>query len=328
MGRDVPLSGVLPYRAAQGLRYGYNFYNMKVKEDYDVMNAHISPSEWIRHNNPRVMWYCHTPPREVYDLYETRMKHRSYKQKFLYSAMTNMYKIIAGRVVKRIEVVAANSTNTQKRIQQYFDRASTVINPGIDAAEYSNSGDDRYFLYPSRILVNKRQDYVVEAFKRFAASDKKHRYSLVLAGTLSRDPEHSAYYEKVKKMAGGLNVKIETNVTEAGMKKLYANSTAVLFAAENEDYGLVPLEGMASGKPVISVDEGGPRETVVDSETGFLVDSPEQMAERMVKIVQDGALAERLGKNGRKRVEQQYSWNVFFKKFDRLLEETRKKRAD
>ena len=66
VGKDVPLADRLPYRASQGLRYGYNFYHMKITEDYDVANPHISPSEWIRHKNERVLWYCHTPPREVY----------------------------------------------------------------------------------------------------------------------------------------------------------------------------------------------------------------------------------------------------------------------
>ncbi|MEM0201076.1 MAG: hypothetical protein QXD23_01595, partial [Candidatus Micrarchaeaceae archaeon] len=48
VGKKIPFSNMLPYRASQGLRYGYNFYNLKIKEDYDVLNPHISPSEWIR----------------------------------------------------------------------------------------------------------------------------------------------------------------------------------------------------------------------------------------------------------------------------------------
>ena len=76
---------------------------MKITEDYDVANPHISPSEWIRHKNERVLWYCHTPPREVYDLYAVRMMQRSYKEKMLYAAMTGAYKVIAKNIVKNIE---------------------------------------------------------------------------------------------------------------------------------------------------------------------------------------------------------------------------------
>jgi len=318
IGKDVPFSGVLPYRASQGLKYGYNFYNMKIKEDYDVLNPHISPSEWIRHKNQRVLWYCHTPPREVYDLYAARMKHRSYTDKFLYSAMTKTYKLIAGRVVKKIDYIAANSSNTKKRIEEYFGRNSTVINPGIDYEKFRNEGDEKYFIYPSRIISTKRQDYVISAFKRFQKSSKKN-YKLILTGTLSKDPEHIAYYEKLKKQAQSCNVVIKTNISDRELISLYSKSTAVLFAAINEDYGYIPLEGMASSKPVISVNEGGPKETLLDGETGFLVNSYDEMADRMAYITEHKSFAEKMGKKGRERVIAHYSWDAFFRKFDVAL---------
>ncbi|MDE1870142.1 MAG: hypothetical protein KGH71_04125, partial [Candidatus Micrarchaeota archaeon] len=81
--KKIPFADSLPYRASQGMRAGYTFYNLKIKEDYDVINAHTSPSEWIRHKNPRVLWYCHTPIREVYDLYKFRMQNRAFKEKAL-----------------------------------------------------------------------------------------------------------------------------------------------------------------------------------------------------------------------------------------------------
>lgn len=318
IGKDVPLSNLLPYRAHQGLTYGVNFYNMAIKEDYDVINAHISPSEWIRHKNPRVLWYCHTPPREVYDLYQERMKHRSYQDKFLYSLMTRGYKVIANRVVKKIECIATNSANTQERIKKYLDVDSTVINPGIEYEKFYNDGDGKYFIYHSRILPNKRQDYVISAFKRFEKASKK-KYKLIISGTLSKDPEHHAYYEKLKKMAGGSRVEIKTNVSDKELASLYSRSTAVLFAAINEDYGYIPLEGMASSKPVISVNEGGPRETIINGETGYLVNSDKEMAEKMLYLSEHTSTAEKMGKEGRERVISNYSWDEFFRKFDAAL---------
>ena len=60
-------------RMKQGISYASAFYNFKVKEDYDVLNAHIAPSHWVSNKNERVLWYCHTPLREIYDLYSYRM---------------------------------------------------------------------------------------------------------------------------------------------------------------------------------------------------------------------------------------------------------------
>ncbi len=324
IGRNVPISGLLPHRASQGMRYGYNFYNMKIDEDYDVINAHISPSEWIRHKNRRVLWYCHTPPREVYDLYETRMQYRPTREKFIYAAMAKVYKVVANRVVRNIEEIATNSNVTRDRINEYFYRDATVINPGIDAKHFHMGSDGKYFLYPSRILVNKRQEYVINAYRHFVSMTKRKDIRLVIAGTLSNDPEHMVYYSRIKKLAHGLNISIIPNIDDSELRSLYSHATAVLFAAMNEDYGIVPLEAMASGKPVISVDEGGPRETILEGKTGFLVNSELEMAKKMKIIVDDRSLAHELGRNGRRRIEKNYTWGTFFKKFDVILKRVAK----
>jgi glycosyltransferase involved in cell wall biosynthesis len=319
--KHIPFTGVLPYRASQGLRYGYTFYNALIKEDYDLINAHISPSEWIRHKNKRVLWYCHTPPREVYDLYSERMKNRSYTEKFIYAAFAKSYKILAEGIVKKIEEIATNSKNTSDRINTYFKRKATIINPAIDLEGFRNEGDGKYFLYPSRIIPNKRQDYVISAFKAFEKAKKG--YKLIIAGTLSKDQEHIKYFEKLKKIADE-NVIFKVNISDSELKRLYANSTAVLFAAINEDFGYIPLEAGASYKPIISVNEGGPRETILDGVTGFLVNSQKEMAEKMLFIAEHPKIAEEMGKKARKRIEESYSWENFFKKFDRLARKVAK----
>lgn len=319
IGKDVPLADRLPYRASQGFRYGYNFYNMKVKEDYDVLNPHISPSEWIRHKNERVLWYCHTPPREVYDLYEARMQNRPYQQKLIYAALVGTYKLMARGITKNIEAIATNSENTRSRIMKYYGREASVIYPGVEVDDFENKGDRKYFLYPSRITATKRQDMVISAFNQFVKKSKKKGYKLVIAGTLSKDPEHEKYFQKLKLMAKNLDVQFKTDLEDPELKKLYSGATAVLFAAINEDYGFIPVEAMASGKPIISIKDGGPKETIVDEKTGFLVSSASEMAEKMAEIAGDNALAEKMGKAGRKRVEQNFSWEAFFEKLDPML---------
>ncbi|MCL4375387.1 glycosyltransferase [Candidatus Marsarchaeota archaeon] len=325
IGKDIPLSGILPYKASQGLRFGYNFYNLELKEDYDVINAHISPSEWIRHKNRGVLWYCHTPPREVYDLYAERMKYRTYKEKFIYATMAKAYKMVSHKIVGKIECIATNSETTKERIARYFEREADVANPGIDYNAFENKAYEKFFFYPSRITPNKRQDYVINAFKKFVSKTGRKDYRLVLAGALSKNPEHTAYLTKIKKLSNGLNVKIITNISDKELKDLYSRAYAVLFAAINEDYGYIPLEAMASCKPVISVNEGGPKETILDGKTGFLVNSDKEMGDKMAMLVDYPSTAERMGKEGHKRVSSLYSWKAFFKKFDSLLEDTKKK---
>ncbi|MDE1828112.1 MAG: glycosyltransferase [Candidatus Micrarchaeota archaeon] len=321
--KKIPFSSLLPYRASQGMRAGYTFYYTKIREDYDFINAHTSPSEWIRNRNPRVLWYCHTPIREVYDLYSFRMQNRSAKSKLLYYTFTNSYKLLSKGVINRIEGLATNSETTNARIKKYFGRSATVINPGVDAKDFRNAGDGKYFFYPSRFYLNKRQEYVIEAFKKFVNKTGLKNYKLVLSGSLSNDKEHIAYLNWLKKIAPK-NVIFKLHTTDEQVRELYANCTAVLFAAMNEDYGIVPIEAMASAKPLIAVNEGGLRETVVNGKTGMLIDSAEQMAEKMKFVVEHKALAEKMGKDARKRAIANYSWEAFFKKFDKMAREVSK----
>lgn len=309
---------LLPQRVGNAVYYGYNFYNLKIKEDYDVINPHMSPSEWIRNRNPRVLWYCHTPPRELYDPTVSNLRKKSLKEMILYKSLSKVYGKVEKKIVSDIERIATNSTITKLRIKTIFGRDATVINPGTDYKEFGNKGDHKYFLYHSRFAEQKRQEYAIAAFERFNKT-AKGKYKLILSGSLSsRYKDFGSYYEKLRAMKAK-NVSFKINPTDSELKALYAKCTGLLFTAINEDFGIVPLEAMASSKPVISVNEGGPKETVLDGKTGFLVNSPEEMAKKMQLIAENSSLAEKLGKEGRKRVEKYYSWRAFFEGFDPLL---------
>lgn len=319
------LSSVLPYgRMSQGLNYGLGFYGLNLKDEFDVINAHMAPSHWIVNKNRRTLWYCHTPLRDIYDLYDYRMAMRKPHTRPLYVAGAAAVRSIDQRVVKKLRYIVANSRNVKDRIARYYSRNDAkVLGGGVEYKEYRNRGDDKYFFYPSRVSPNKRQEYAIEAFRRF--STKFKGYKLIVAGAVSKDGLYRDYYERVLRMSKTVaGVEFIESRTDAEILDLYSRCTAVLYPPINEDYGLVPLEAMASGKPVIAVNEGGPRDTIRNNKTGVLVDSPEGMANAMERVVRDKEFAAKLGKNGRKEVESNYSWKRFFKEFDRYLKLTAK----
>jgi glycosyltransferase involved in cell wall biosynthesis len=153
------LSKIMPYgRVAQGLHYGMAFYSLALKEDYDVINAHIAPSHWIRNRNERVLWYVHTPLRDLYDLYKYRLSMRKAYQKPIHIIGTSIARALDQSVTRKVEGVIANSENTRSRVIKYYGRTdASVLGGGIDYENYKNSGNDKYFLYVSRISPNKRQ---------------------------------------------------------------------------------------------------------------------------------------------------------------------------
>ncbi|MEM3192199.1 MAG: glycosyltransferase, partial [Candidatus Parvarchaeota archaeon] len=89
----------------------------------------------------------------------------------------------------------------------------------------------------------------------------------------------------------------------------------------NEDFGLVPLESMASCKPVISFNEGGPKETILDGITGFLVDDVDGMAEKMKYLAGNVDETIKMGKNGRAWVEKNFPPGAFFSRIDSIVED-------
>jgi alpha-1,3/alpha-1,6-mannosyltransferase len=147
------------------------------------------------------------------------------------------------------------------------------------------------------------------------------KWKLVIAGALMKErSEHVAYYEKIKKMLGS-DGEILLDIDHKKLIELFSNCTAVLYTPVNEDFGIVPLEAMASYKPCIAVNEGGPREVIKDGETGFLVNSEGEMTEKMKLLASNLDLAEGMGKKGRKHVEKNYSWKAFMEKFGKACKQ-------
>jgi len=306
-------------RVFQGLKYGLGFYNINLSDDYDVINAHIAPSHWIRNRNERVLWYCHTPLRDAYDMYRFRMSMKKLYQKPIHFVGIKAVKRIDSKVVKEIESIIANSENTKGRIEKYLHRDDAkVLGGGIDYEKYSDKGDGHYFIYPSRISPNKNQEFAIRAFEKF--SKRRKGYKLLIVGAVSKDKFYSDYYDRISAMAAkNRNISIITDMDEKGLVSAYSRSTCVLYPPINEDYGLVPLEAMASGKPVIALNEGGPTETIINGKTGYLVSDEHEMAKAMERIADNNELSAAMGIEGRKRVKNNYSWESFFRKFDKEL---------
>ncbi|MEW6722658.1 MAG: glycosyltransferase family 4 protein [Candidatus Micrarchaeota archaeon] len=306
--------GKLPFgrRVASAIEAGNHFYNLKL-DDYDVINAHGTPSEWVRNRNSPVLWYSHSPNREAYDLYEWRMRRRSLLQKPLFWASIQAFKFFERKTVPKIEYIFTNSKNSQGRIKKYLGRESEVLSPGVDVGKFSCRGYENFFLYPSRIAPEKDLEYAIEAFRLFR-SRAGGDWRLVIAGSLSSRPEHRAYFKKISAMCDG-SVTIETDVSEERLLDLYSRCYAVLYAPVNEDFGLVPLEALSSSKPCIARNEGGPRETIADSKDGFLVDGVDAMARKMELLAAKPELCARMGKSGRKKAEEKFTWERFLARF-------------
>lgn len=314
-------------RRSSAVAAGFRYYGFKVKEEYDVINAQGTPSEWIRNKNERVCWYCHSPNREAFDLYSWRMARLPAWKRPINWGLIQAYKIAEGKTVPRIEKICTNSEVTNKRIKKYLGRSDAkVISPGIEPKEFECESYEKFFFYPSRIVPEKRFEIAIEAFKEFYRRSKDKKWKLVIAGHFHNTSREKKYFEWISKISKGYPIEIRINIAEKELRKLYSNCYGTLFCAVEEDWGLIPLESMASYKPCISINEGGPKYSIKNEKTGFLVKDYYEMAKRMFELSLDKDLTEKMGKEGRKHVVNNYTWKIFLEGIKKAFQETSSKR--
>jgi glycosyltransferase involved in cell wall biosynthesis len=170
----------------------------------------------------------------------------------------------------------------QNRIRQYHNRDADVIYPPVDTSLYHYLGNENFWLSVNRLYPEKRIELQLEAFCQIPEEN------LIIVGGYAQGDHASRYAEKI-----GLNlppnVTLRGEVTEGELRDLYARCKAHICTAIDEDYGLTPLEAMASGKPVVAVNEGGYCETVTE-QTGKLVEpNVDAIASAVRYIAQDPA---------------------------------------
>jgi glycosyltransferase involved in cell wall biosynthesis len=195
--------------------------------------------------------YCHTPMRYVWELYD-----QYFGPGRAGIATRTAMSVVAPRLRRwdvtassRVNAFIANSQNVADRIKQYYQRTSEVIYPPVNVDQFAvSTTDEGYYLIVSALVPYKRVDLAVETFKK--SGDR-----LLVVGT---GPEAM----RLKSIASP-NIEFLGWQSDAELAKLYAGCRALLFPGI-EDFGIVPLEAMASGKPVVAYGKGGALETVVD----------------------------------------------------------------
>ena len=159
----------------------------------------------------------------------------------------------------RVDEYVAISNFIKERITKYYRRDAQVVYPPLNASKYRIADRvDDYFLMVGRLVGYKRFDLAVKTFTAM-------ELPLKIVGD---GPE----MKKLKAISGNSkSIEFLGLVSDYKMPELYAHAQAVVFPQE-EDFGLVPLEAMASGRPVIAYRGGGALETIVENKTGVFFD--------------------------------------------------------
>ncbi|MGD2110630.1 MAG: glycosyltransferase family 4 protein [Phycisphaerae bacterium] len=274
-----------------------------------------------------IVCYCLTPLRIVFDpVYRTRyLQERSSLDRLAVRLGSPVFRAIDRLAWRRYNHVYCVSEEVRRRIlagRLAGEDKLSVAHVGLGFDPPTPSGRfEPFFLLPGRIMWTKNIELGIEAFRRFrAASPDGQRFRLVVAGIV--DDKSRPYLARLRELAGedgGVEFRIFPSDEE--LHDLYDTCHAVLFTAFNEDWGIVPLEAMAFGKPVVATDRGGPRESVQHGVQGFLAEpEPDAFARRMAELARDTQMAQSMGTAGRERARE-FTWDRLAETIDRKLEE-------
>ena len=234
--------------------------------DYEVV---ISSSSSIAkgvltNQNQLHICYCHSPMRYAWNLYHEYLEDKNlttglkgwYAKRVLHKLRT--WDVIS---TNRVDHFVANSNYIAQRIKKIYNREATVIYPPVDIQNFPlEENKEDYYVAASRLVSYKKIALIVEAFNKMPNKKLK---------VIGEGPEMSKIVEIAKS-----NVEILGRKKQDEMVKILQKARALVFAAD-EDFGILPVEAQSCGTPVIALNRGGLKETVINNETGVFFQKQE-----------------------------------------------------
>ena len=260
----ISLGKTIPFPPLKQISASIKFFSCDYSKKYDFFIFSGNWAHYAAHRHHPNFWYCYTPVRAFYDLYDTFLSRQDFVTRQLFRCWVFLHRWFDQRSIKHIDRIIAISRNVQNRIIQYHQRNADLIYPPVDTSLYNCIEYGNFWLSVNRLYPEKRIDLQVEAFRRMPEE------RLIIVGGYAQG-DHALHYAEKIGCNLPMNVSLRGEVTENELRDLYSRCKAHICTALDEDYGLTPLEAMASGKPVVAVNEGGYKETVTEL-TGLLVD--------------------------------------------------------
>jgi glycosyltransferase involved in cell wall biosynthesis len=231
---------------------------------YDVVLSDSSSfaKNVVTRSNTLHISYCHTPMRYGWDDCQYYTQEYSFPKivKIISPVLMNYIRMWDWQATNGVDKFIANSKFVQGRIKKYYNRKSLVINPPVDVNRFYVSSPKKisnYFLLVGRMMKYKKMDLVIRTFN-------KMQLPLKVVG-------RGVEFKNLQKIAGP-TIEFLGRVSDETIKKIYSESQAFIFPQE-EDFGIVAIEALASGRPVIAYRAGDVEEHIENEKTGIFFES-------------------------------------------------------
>lgn len=225
-------------------------------QDYDlVISSESGPAKGvITRPDCLHVCYCHSPMRYVWDNYYLYLKDAGFITRLIMPPLMHYLRIWDVSTSARVDTFIANSNFVKNRIKKYYRRDSLVIHPPVNVNAFDHTAQrEKFFLCLGQLVDYKRVDIAVDAFN--SIGDK-----LLVIG-------EGEAMNKLKKRSAS-NIEFMGRQPFEVVKNKLETCAALIFPGV-EDFGIVPVEAMAAGAPVIAYGAGGVKDSVIDGETGI-----------------------------------------------------------
>lgn len=227
--------------------------------NYDlVISSESGPAKGVITNPDAFhLCYCHSPMRYIWDLYPHYLNEAGFLARRVFPGIAHRLRTWDVTSAARVDQFVANSSFVQRRIQKFYRRDSEVIFPPVAVSDFASAQSDApgdYYLAAGELVGYKRFDLVIDAFTRL-----NKRLVVVGDGEQRKDLERRA----------GKTIEFRGRVEFSELKQRFGACKALVFPGE-EDFGMIPVEVMAAGRPVIAYGKGGALDTVIDGQSGVL----------------------------------------------------------
>ena len=232
--------------------------------DFVISSSHCAAKAVVPAARARHLCYCHSPMRYAWDQFDAYFGPARVGR----VASRWMYRPVLARLARwdaatatRVDRFVANSAHVAGRIGRYYNRVATIVYPPVDTVFFhpADVTPGSHFLIVSALVPYKRIELAMAACERVGA-----RLRIVGDGPDRRRLEARA----------GRHVELLGRLSDEAVRDEYRRALAVLLPGE-EDFGIVPVEAHACGRPVVALARGGALETIVDGENGVLCAEPE-----------------------------------------------------
>jgi glycosyltransferase involved in cell wall biosynthesis len=242
-------------------------------ENYNncILFAHVLPSNWWawiykrKRKQAMIVWYCHEPSAFIHS---TTWINSIPVDVMKWGArlLNPILKRIDISLEKENDVVICNSNFTALQYQTvYGKKADGVIYPPLTVKTSHESNKENYILTVGRLSRFKNVDTLIKAFNKLKKELSEATLVIVGEGEIKKELERLAADLKLEN-----RISFKGRINDKELAQLYQKARVTVICSKDEPFGLVPIESMMYGTPVIAHNSGGPQETIQHSRTGFL----------------------------------------------------------